>query len=382
MRLCNDAGMKRIHAFKAGTHIASDGTKHTITQADIAEIASSFADGNGGHDAPLVVGHPELNAPAYGWVQSCEAEGGDLYVVPRDVEAAFSEAVNAKRYPKVSVSVWPRDHARNPVPGKLVLRHVGFLGSMPPSVKGLQEASFADSEGCLDFAYQESWGWRGIASVMRNLREWLIGKEGVDVADGIIPNYQIDDARVAAEVVADESAAVIDAQLSPPSPAMSYSEVDFAARERALAEREIAILAREQAQALSVAAAAAAIEANAATKATHDYADGLVKSGHVLPRERDAVVELVMRVGGGSLDFAEGATPAVDLLKAFLEARPVIDFSEKSGASENLVRPMEFAASSGSAVDSERLTVWAAAKAHQEANGTTFDDALSAVLPK
>lgn len=375
MDALHDGGMKRIHVFKAGTHIASDGTKHTITPADIAEVSASFSEGNGGHDVPLVIGHPELNAPAYGWVQAVNFDGGDLYVEPRDIEPAFAESVNAKRYPKVSVSVWPRTHPKNPLPGKLTLRHVGFLGAMPPAVKGLQEASFADAEGCLDFAYQESWGWRGIASAMRNLREWLIGKEGLEAADKIIPNYHIDDAKAAAEVVEEEAVAA-----DVGTKAMNYSEVDLAARESALAAREVALLAKEQASELEAKEAAKLAEVAAQTSALREFADGLVTSGRLLPRERDPVVELCMRVGCGSMDFAEGAPATLDVLKAFLTARePVIDFAEKSGADKR-TGVMEFAASGGAAVDDEKLVVWAAAKAHQEANNSTFDDALSAVL--
>lgn len=366
--------MKRIHVFKAGTHTASNGTKHTITRADIAEISANFAAGNGGHDAPLVIGHPQLNAPAYGWVSAAQSDSDDLYIEPRDVVTEFAEAVNAKRFPKVSISLWPRDHANNPVPGKLTLRHVGFLGAMAPSLKGLQEASFSDSEGCLDFSYQEVWGWRSLANTLRNLREWLIGKEGLEAADKIIPNYQVDDARVAADAVQDEDAAD-----KSEVKAFNYSEADLSAREQSIAAREVAILAREQAADLAATNAQAAATANAFATETRDFADGLVKTGHLLPREREAVIELCMRVGGGSAaaDFADGA-PTLDVLKAFLSARePVIDFSEKSGADKR-VGTMEFS-SAGAPVDEARLEIWNAAKAHQEAHGTTFDDALSAV---
>lgn len=381
--------MKRIHAFKAGTHTASDGTRHVIKQSDLVEICASFAQGNGGHDVPLVIGHPDINAPAYGWASEVSAETNDLYVTPRDVEASFSEAVNAKRYPKVSVSIWPRDHAKNPMPGRLTLRHVGFLGAMPPAVRGLQEASFADGEGCLDFAYQESWGWNSLASTMRNLRDWLIGKEGLEVAEKIIPNYRIDDAKAAEAAVISED--------QKPEKAFNYSEseqppsseqeggepiapppgsaADLQAREDALVARERALQEREQAQ--SAAAAVAAI-----AKQTSEFADQLVASGQVLPRERVAVIELCMRVGGGSLDFAEGP-PTIDLLKAFLSGRePVINFAEKSPTSSAPKAGLIEFSAGGAAVDDERLTVWAAAKAHQEEHGVSFDDALSAVLPQ
>ena len=66
------------------------------------------------------------------------------------------------------------------------LRHVGFLGAMPPAVKGLRNPEFAENEqGVVDFS---DWAEAGL---WRRLREWFIGKHGQDEADKALPDYLV-----------------------------------------------------------------------------------------------------------------------------------------------------------------------------------------------
>ena len=46
----------------------------------------------------MVVGHPTLNAPAFGWVRGLEAEGGDLFAKVDQLDPAFAEAVSTGAY--------------------------------------------------------------------------------------------------------------------------------------------------------------------------------------------------------------------------------------------------------------------------------------------
>jgi len=146
--------MQRIHIFRAGTQTASDGTVINYTAADLAATASSYNPAV--HEAPIVVGHPELTAPAFGWVKRLVAQGMDLFAETHQVNAEFAELVKSGAYKKVSASFYPPEHPRNPVPGVYTLNHVGFLGAQPPAVKGLQAIEFADGAACvaheLDFA--------------------------------------------------------------------------------------------------------------------------------------------------------------------------------------------------------------------------------------
>lgn len=105
------------------------------------------------HEAPLVVGHPRHDLPAYGWVHSLAYSEGGLDATPAQVNTDFADMVAAGAFKKISASFYAPDAPQNPVPGIYYLRHVGFLGAQPPAVKGLRQPSFADDEvGVLTFS--------------------------------------------------------------------------------------------------------------------------------------------------------------------------------------------------------------------------------------
>jgi len=146
-----------VEIFAAGTHTDDAGNKHTFTPADIDDIAASYNPSL--REAPLVVGHPSSNLPAYGWVARAVAADGSLgrtlTMETRDVEPAFAEMVRSKRFPKRSASFYPPAHPSNPTPGKWYLRHVGFLGAQPPAVAGLKDIQFSEQDGAGAVCFSE-----------------------------------------------------------------------------------------------------------------------------------------------------------------------------------------------------------------------------------
>jgi hypothetical protein len=140
-----ESAAKPLEIFRAGTHTASDGTRYTFSEADVAACAEAYSPAL--HEAPIVVGHPKENAPAYGWVASLGVTKGVLKAVPQQVDPQFAEMVSKGRFKKISASFYSPDHSANPKPGVWYLRHVGFLGAQPPAVKGLKDAAFAEGEG-------------------------------------------------------------------------------------------------------------------------------------------------------------------------------------------------------------------------------------------
>ena len=48
--------------------------------------------------APAVVGHPDMNSPAYGWVQKAKRVGLKIYAIFTQVDPKFWAAVKAGRY--------------------------------------------------------------------------------------------------------------------------------------------------------------------------------------------------------------------------------------------------------------------------------------------
>ena len=72
--------MPAIHIFKAGTHTDMHGTKLPFTQSDLAACVKAYDPSV--HEAPLVIGHPKTEDPAWGWVKSLSLNGGDLLAEP------------------------------------------------------------------------------------------------------------------------------------------------------------------------------------------------------------------------------------------------------------------------------------------------------------
>lgn len=197
---------KPIHIFRAGRHIAMSGRAIEFAEADVAAIAAAYDPAV--HEAPIVVGHPATDDPAYGWIGALRAEGGDLVADPRQVEPQFAEMVRDGRFRKISASFYPPEAVSNPVPGKWYLKHVGFLGAQAPSVKGLRAAEFADDQDAVtvELAFSEaeiaglaSAGFGGLRRVISGLRDWLLSSQGQEVADRVVPASEMEALRTAEE---------------------------------------------------------------------------------------------------------------------------------------------------------------------------------------
>lgn len=142
--------MNAIEIFRAGTHTSMEGATQTITREMLQACAESYDPTK--HEAPLVIGHPATDAPAYGWVKKLRVEGDRLLAETGELEPAFADAVKEGRYKKISAAFWTADAAQNPSPGVMSLKHVGFLGAAAPAVKGLRAVKFAgDTSGVVMF---------------------------------------------------------------------------------------------------------------------------------------------------------------------------------------------------------------------------------------
>lgn len=121
-----------IEVFKTGKHKDASGREKDWSQEDLDQIIQLYDPKE--HQAPVVLGHPKDDAPAYGWVSELKREGNVLLAKLVRVSKKLKEWVNQGSYQKRSISLYP----------DLTLRHVGFLGAQPPAVKGLKDFSFSD----------------------------------------------------------------------------------------------------------------------------------------------------------------------------------------------------------------------------------------------
>jgi len=263
---------KRLHIFRAGTYTDMHGAQVTLSAADVAASAAAYDPAI--HQAPIVVGHPKDNSPAFGWLSALSASGDDLEGDPVEVDADFAAAVHAGRYKTRSASFWPPTHPGNPKPGVWYVRHVGFLGGAAPAVKGLRGADLASSTD------------DGITTLL--------------IEDPPMPDPTLD-------LAARESA-------------LTERETDLAKAAQQLAAREAAIAARE-------AAAKAQGEAIRRTEITA-FCEKLAGEARIRPADAPALVTLLATLPEEpAVEFAQpGETPALPaaFLRRFLAALPPI----------------------------------------------------------
>lgn len=377
--------MKPFQIFKPGRHTASSGVAIDFSEDQVKAAVAAYDPAV--HEAPIVVGHPRDNAPAYGWVGKLDFADGAIVAEPTQVDPAFAEMVSAGRFKKRSASWYLPDSPNNPTPGTLYLRHVGFLGAQPPAVKGLKEVAFADGEeGVVEFT-----DGRIVASLMANIarrmREWLIAEKGVETADKTIPDFLVSDLEAEARAPQPEPSAPVaaftenrDMSLTPEQVAALQAEnaslkaraekadadtASFAEREKTLADREKAIAERE------AAAQRATVEARV---------DALVKDGRVLPAHKSAQVDFALGLADteATFDFAEGektvkVTPRDFYLRQLAAGPKVVDYTERSGGARQ---------GGDEQLDAQALADQARAyRAKRSAEGTeiSFTEAVEAV---
>lgn len=250
----------RVHALRPGTWPA-DPEPITLTPEDIAAIAAAYDPSR--YQAPVVIGHPETDDPAWGWVVGASAESDGLWL---DVELLpeMADLVRDGRYRAVSVSLWMPDAPGNPAPGVWSLKHLGYLGAVPPAVKGLAPTQLNAAQ-------------RAAPAVTITLTETV-------------------------------PAASPKKETHMPEPTPDKT-AQLAEREQKLAEREAAIAARERE--LKRAAYAQELDAH-------------ISAGRILPAEKAELVELMERLeGAATVTLAEGAQrSALDVLRGFIARLP------------------------------------------------------------
>ena len=178
--------------FKTGMHTDSEGHEKTWTGDDLDIIASSYNAKE--HEAPLTIGHPKTDAPAYGWVNGVKREGEVLYAKAEKLVPEFVDMVKRGMFKKRSISIYP----------DLTLKHIGFLGADAPAVKGLEDIKFSEGKKTtIEFAEFacDSFKQVIIARVILKLRDYLIETIGKEKAELIISQFDVEELlRVEVEV--------------------------------------------------------------------------------------------------------------------------------------------------------------------------------------
>lgn len=318
---------KFFEIFKSGTRTDNNGRTVTITDADVAQAAAAYDPKL--HEAPLVIGHPKTDAPAYGWVGGLHADGGVLSADFAQMDDDFVGLVQSGRYKKVSASFYPPDSPSNPKPGSWYLRHVGFLGAQPPAVKGLSAINFAEDDVYVEFS---EYAHRRAASIFRRLREWLIEQYDTATADKVVADWEIRDIEESADWKPEPPTPAFADPATPTDPETHENkETPMSPEEQLTAEKA----AREQAEAKAAAAEAelkrlqdeqdrdlreGKHEQNA------EFAEVLVKEGRLKPADKALMVQVLDFADypeQTSVEFGEGSTIG-EALRQFLRGLPEV----------------------------------------------------------
>ena len=326
-----------IEIFRAGRHLDDAGVAHHFSEADLDGMAASYSPAL--REAPLTVGHPKDNLPAYGWVKAvARTPAGTLAITPHQVEPQFAEMVQAGRFKKRSASFYPPHAPNNPTPGKWYLRHVAFLGAQPPAVAGLKDIQFSedDAGGAVSFS------------------EPATAEPSTQEPDDMSKELQ-------------EQLAKVQADLAAANEATTKAQADAAAHKKAADDA--------QAQAASFAE-----KARADRKAGFvSFAETQVQAGRLLPKDKDmAVATLDALADATPVEFSEGDTtrkvsPAQWLQDLIAKAQPSVSFGEFApGHAAGQVQP-------GAAKGKSDAEIDQAAKAYMRQHKVDYSEALGAV---
>lgn len=340
-----------VEVFRAGSHTDSKGKACAFSHADLDQMVANHKLGA----APAVIGHPKEADPAYAWVDSYKREGDSLFAKFKDINPAFEAGVGSGAYRNRSVSVYPdKQHGWR-------VRHVGWLGAVPPAIDGLQAVAFAAAEAeCMEFAapgYALAWSLESIATLLRGLREQTIERDGIEAADKSLPQWAIDTATEQAQIArrAFEEADAPNPFFSKtdnPGGSMSFTQEQLdAAKDQARKE------AKDQAAVEFAATQAQLIKLQSERQSERIRAQiaGWKATGHVTPAEEHGLVEFMVAVEGAEAEFSFSAADGKEAKKT--PAQFFADFMASRAPVVKLGKRDDDGGDPGTGVDAENPAV-------------------------
>ena len=275
---------KWIEISRTGTFPDSGGRPQTFTEQDLDAIARAYDPDQ--RDAPLCIGHPKDNSPAFGWVEKLKHEGAKLFATFAHVPGEVKKLVAKKHYRHVSMSL---------MPDRVSLRHVALLGAAQPAIDGLRAVELNDGDDAItvNFAAEDGEGdsmtieelQRQVGQLQAQLE--ALKTENADLKKKADTHKQDKDKADVAKTDAEQKAA--------------KASADFAA-----------------------------YKGKIETERREARVSALVQAGKVKPAEKAGVLDFAAKLAGqdGTVDFAapDGTKESVTLEERYfrdLEARPV-----------------------------------------------------------
>lgn len=370
-----------IEIFKAGVHTDMNGNTLTFTAQQLEDMVARYNDSaaNENFEAPIVVGHPKHDNPAYGWIKRLEFADGTLKAIPHQVEESFKKLVNEGRYKKISVSLHAPDAENNPSKGAWMLKHVGFLGAVAPAVKGLKTANLSENDKSIcfeqyasgDFQFSEDIQDKAIDN--EQLKKSLVAKisEFAEALFGMADAAQKDISAQKNETNPNFNQSTKENEMALTAEDIKKKEEEFAAKEAAFAEKETAFAAKE--------AENHKVEVTA-------FAEELLKEGKITAAVKNSFVAFATTLKNTSDEVCFADSDGKDkklsqfaAFKEFAEGLPTsVEFAEKAAEDEEDNSTPSTASFMVDATQEDKELV-AKANKHAAENKVSFADAIQAV---
>jgi len=270
-----------------------------ITPDKLSETAEAY--NNSSFEAPIVLGHPEKDSPAYGWIERLQVQGDRLLAYPKQVTEELKKLVRDGYYRKISASFYGPSNPNNPCPGRYFLKHVGLFGGYPVARKSLPAVQFSEDS----------------AEILYTPEVDIKEEEIVSLAEDKVAS-PAGEVKIA-EAEAEKEIQYSEVQPSPIEITSALERIEKASELFKQLQQKTKDLQRKQ------------FELDSRSEFA-EFAEGLISANKLLPSEKEGVVNLLMvlkSIGSefGVLEFAE--FDAIDWLKKFLERQQsVVDYAE------------------------------------------------------
>lgn len=314
-----------IEILRTGTFVDSSGKERTFTETNLDTIVEKYNPDL--HEAPHVIGHPKANGPAFGWVEGLKHEGGRLFAKSKDYIPEFVEMVKKKMFKKRSVSLYPDG----------TLRHIGWLGAMPPAVKGLSDVAFSEDKEEFTIEFEE-YKVSMIGRVLQRMRDFLIDKFDIETADRVISPWEVEELQRVADEKTLESAAFSSTEHKEE---MMGNEENIQELTGQLAAKEAELTQLSEAsggkdtEISGLKESIAALRKEKREMEFSAFCEELKADGKLTPAMQPAVLDFMEILSGTeTFEFAEGddkraGKSPLDVFKGFLKGLPIkVDFSE------------------------------------------------------
>jgi hypothetical protein len=322
-----------MRIIRVGKFVDKAGKEHDFTQEKLKTIANNYSFSGQEDASPDIISHDD-KSPRVGFIRKVYVgDDGNSLFAESEIHDDFAQAIGEGFYPSVSVRL-NKDETK--------IQHIAHLGKEKPAIKGLGLPifDFADGEDFVDFA-----------EVNLDLLEQVTDIWAKEVRDAL---WKIQDQqRTMFDAI--KNALGENKQPDGRSPLASFSEADSGRDE------EVKLLKEENAKLRSEFAALKEKEAA-------DFAEGLIASGKILPRQKALVVKDYL-TSTESANFAE--------FKAEYENLPISPLFNKIPAPDGEKDAVDFSSSELADAANEYKS-----KMEKEGKRIKLIDAVEAVLGK